>query len=120
MASNSEDEVLNNISDIDEDDDLFGDVPDEEPETAPPRMLSDAELDSGDDEGRDDRVPEREDDDELPAEDTRNARILENDIFRHPVPRPSDGQVSTPCSSVMRMSNNFTVPYISPTQVLWY
>ncbi|KAJ8061107.1 hypothetical protein OCU04_010181 [Sclerotinia nivalis] len=95
MASNSEDEVMNNISDVEEDDDLFGDVPDEEPETAPPRMLSDAELDSGDDEGRDDRAPNKEDEEELPAEDTRNARILEADIFRHPVPRPSDGEFHT-------------------------
>ncbi|TGO66486.1 hypothetical protein BOTNAR_0060g00260 [Botryotinia narcissicola] len=97
MASNSEDEVMNNISDVDEEDDLFGDVPDEEPGTAPPppRVLSDAELDSGDDEGRDDRVPDRDEEEELPAEDTRNARILEADIFRHPVPRPSDGEFHT-------------------------
>ncbi|KAG4032247.1 hypothetical protein MFRU_007g01580 [Monilinia fructicola] len=96
MASNSEDEVMNNISDIEEDDDLFGDVPDEEPEAPAPRLLSDAELDSGDDEGRDDRVPDKENEEELPTEDdTRNARILDAVVFRHPVPRPSDGEFHT-------------------------
>ncbi|ESZ90310.1 hypothetical protein SBOR_9315 [Sclerotinia borealis F-4128] len=104
MASNSEDEVMNHISDVEEDDDLFGDVPDEEPETAPPRILSDAELDSGDDSGRDDRVLDKEDEEESPAEDTRNARILEADIFRHPVPRPSDGEFHT-----LRLPNFFGI-----------
>lgn len=98
---------MNNISDIEEDDDLFGDVPDEEPEAPAPRLLSDAELDSGDDEGRDDRVPDKENEEELPTEDdTRNARILDAVVFRHPVPRPSDGEVSTPRSSLLRMANS--------------
>lgn len=99
MASNSEDDVMEPISDIEEDDDLFGDVPDEEPETAPARKLSDAELDPGDDEGPDDRVPDKENEEELLVEeDTLDARILEADVYRHPVPRPSDGEVKPLCS----------------------
>ncbi|PQE06495.1 hypothetical protein CJF32_00002349 [Rutstroemia sp. NJR-2017a WRK4] len=91
MASNSEDEVMGNVSDLD--DDLFGDEAEEEP--SKPRELSDEELDSGDDEGRDDRLPEKEIAEEHDEDSTRDARILEADIFRHPIPKPSDGQFNT-------------------------
>lgn len=45
------------LNDVDEDDaDLFGDVDENEQDDSLNRKLDDAELDSGDDEGRDDRV----------------------------------------------------------------
>lgn len=84
MASDSEDDVMN----AEGDDDLFGD---EEGEKV--RELSDRELDSGDDEERNDRAPPRADAEEMDY-DTRDARILDSTVWRHPVPTPADGEVS--------------------------
>jgi RNA polymerase-associated protein LEO1 len=111
MASNSEDEVMGNVSDLD--DDLFGDEAEEEPPK--PRELSDEELDSGDDEGRDDRLPEKEIAEEHDEDSTRDARILEADIFRHPIPKPSDGQVINWFSVQERNANSRPVQYLAPT-----
>lgn len=85
MAS-SEDDMMDTVPD--EVEDLFDDDDDEEPI----RQLSDRELDSGDDEGRDDRAPKE---DELDVDSGREARIIDTTIFRHPVPKPADGQVRT-------------------------
>lgn len=86
MASSDED-VMDNDS---LGDDLFGSE-DDAGETKV-RELSDRELDSGDDEDREDRARARSLSEE--AEDNAPpARILDLKMQRHPVPRPSDGEV---------------------------
>lgn len=55
------------------------------------RKLDDAELDSGDDEGRYDRV--RGDADEEERTPERTAVVTDISIGRHPGPLPSDGEV---------------------------
>lgn len=77
--------------DIMDEDDLFGD--DEEAGTPAARELSDRELDSGDDEGRDDRVSR--DDQVLPEQ--REARLMDVYVVPHPIPTPTDGDVSLTC-----------------------
>jgi hypothetical protein len=61
------------------------------------RQLDDDELDSGDDEGRNDRAAQHEDD-EVEDEDFT---MLPVDMPRHPQPEPSDGEVrySLHCTS---------------------
>lgn len=73
------------------DDDLFGDEDDAQSEQE--RALSDRELDSGDDEDRDDRAAEPMDDmaQQIGAHD-REARIMDADFPRQEVPRPTDRQ----------------------------
>jgi len=71
-------------------DDLFGD--EEEGEAENVRELSDRELDSGDDEGRNDRAP-RKDEEDVDETAHREARILECKLYRHPLPKPFDGEV---------------------------
>lgn len=84
----SEDELVNTPGS--DQDDLFG-SDDEIVETTKTRNLSDEDLDSGDDEGRRDRLPSEQGDDQEP--EGRVARILETDIARHPLPKPVDGEV---------------------------
>lgn len=76
-----------------EDMDLFGDVDEElneSPRQSPRRQDSDREeLDSGDDEGRDRRQHAHE----LEPEEAYS--VEETGIVPHPVPAPSDGEVST-------------------------
>lgn len=108
---------MGSVSDL-EDDDLFGDEVEEEPPKQ--RELSDEELDSGDDEGRDDRLPEKELAEDHDEDSTRDARILEADIFRHPIPKPSDGQVISCFSIHGRKANSCTVQYLAPTQIFWH
>lgn len=55
------------------------------------RKLDDAELDSGDDEGRLDRAEEEYDEPGTKIE--REENILDIDIGRHAIPQPSDGEV---------------------------
>lgn len=69
--------------------DLFGD----EEEAQPVRELSDKELDSGDDEGRDDRAIEEEPMDVDDEGAVRNAQILEIELGRQTLPITPDGQV---------------------------
>lgn len=88
MASASEDDVMEDAGDLD--DDLFGSEA-ENPD-AGVRGLSDRELDSGDDEDRNDRAPER-DAEEIDHDSQRNARVLDSTVWRHPLPKPSDGEV---------------------------
>lgn len=58
------------------------------------RKLNDAELDSGDDEGRIDRVKDGTNVHGKEQETyDRLANILDISIGRHPVPQPSDGEV---------------------------
>lgn len=76
----------------DEDEDLFGD--DEEVPAEKIRELSDRELDSGDDVDRNDRAPK--DDVEIYDDSGRDARVLEQTIFGHPVPKPANGEVTVP------------------------
>ncbi|KAL2067311.1 hypothetical protein VTL71DRAFT_1735 [Oculimacula yallundae] len=90
MASESEDDIIDPVVD-DGDDDLFGD--DDEAPADNVRELSDRELDSGDDEDRRDRAPRADEDADIG--DTREARVLETTLWRHPVPKPADGQLNT-------------------------
>jgi RNA polymerase-associated protein LEO1 len=76
---------------LSEEDDLFGDDDDAASEKV--RQLSDEDLDSGDDEGRNDRVDDKMDGVDVGDSD-RHAFVMDVDIGRHDVPRPSDGQVS--------------------------
>ncbi|KFY25085.1 hypothetical protein V491_01903 [Pseudogymnoascus sp. VKM F-3775] len=76
--------------DLIDEDNLFGD--DEEAAGSPaPRDLSDRELDSGDDEGRDDRI----DRDEPVLPEQREARLMDVYAVPHPVPTPTDGELHT-------------------------
>ena len=70
MASSEEDDVMDNAADLE--DDLLGDD-DEEP-IEKVRELSDRELDSGDDEERNDRAP-RDDAEEIDYADGRAFRF---------------------------------------------
>lgn len=88
MAS-SEDDIVDTMDNVG--DGLFDDSDDEvEFEAEKTRELSDRELDSGDDEGRDDRAPRAEEPD---FESGRDARILDTMVYRHPLPKPSDREV---------------------------
>lgn len=71
-------------------DDLFGS--DDEAPAEKVRELSDKELDSGDDEDRDDRAARYEDRD-VATPDVEDVRTIEVELPRHPVPRPIDGEV---------------------------
>lgn len=84
----SDDEAMTPLSDGE--DDLFGD---DEPEVAKVRELSDRELDSGDDEDRDDREPRA--DEEEPQNAERDAQIQEIKLMRHGLPNPVDEEVSS-------------------------
>ncbi|KAG4442751.1 hypothetical protein IFR05_001768 [Cadophora sp. M221] len=88
MASESEDDVMD--AGVDADDDLFGD--DDEAPADNVRELSDRELDSGDDEDRRDRAPRADEDGD--AGDSREAQVLETTLWRHPVPKPADGELN--------------------------
>ena len=57
------------------------------------RQLDDEELDSGDDEGRQDRVPEYDDLGEDGEQEVAEDIVLDMELGRHPIPEPSDGEV---------------------------
>lgn len=83
---------------LDEDDDggLFGSGSEDERNGDKKRRLDDEELDSGDDEGRHDRMDE--DMDGYGAEEIetqRSVSIAEVEIGRHPLPRGKDSEVWT-------------------------
>jgi RNA polymerase-associated protein LEO1 len=88
MASASEDDIMDTAGDLD--DDLFGS--DEGGEKV--QELSDRELDSSDDEDRYDRARERDDAEGVDTVSGRNVRVLPQTLYRHPLPNPSDGEVS--------------------------
>ena len=76
---------------VDDDDDLFGDGGEDGDEATPAfRNLEDEDLDSGDDEGRTDRV-QRED--EHKDEQLENLEVMDAELERHAVPEPSDGEL---------------------------
>ena len=56
------------------------------------RHVDDRELDSGDDEGRTDRVPEADEEDQ-PEMLAQERLIIDLEIPRQPLPEPSDGEV---------------------------
>jgi hypothetical protein len=77
-----------------DEDDLFGDGDEDQSEQE--RALSDRELDSGDDEDRNDRAAAEHMDDigqQIGTHD-REARILDADFPRQAVPMPTDGEAS--------------------------
>lgn len=73
------------------------------------RRLDDEELDSGDDEGRQDRIEGGEMDgygeQEEAISENRQRTLLDVDLSRHPVPDPSDCEVSSHHSKP-RLSQN--------------
>ncbi|KAL6708488.1 Paf1 complex component [Coniothyrium glycines] len=73
-----------------EDDDLFGDG-DEDDAPAEQRKLDDGELDSGDDEGRADRVPPQDVGDGEVEQQT--FAYMDADLARHAVPEPTDNEL---------------------------
>lgn len=74
-------------------DDLFGSGSEDGVVETKVRELSDKELDSGDDEDRDDRAPESADAEEVDYDSGRDARVLDSTVWRHPLPKPFDGEV---------------------------
>ena len=56
------------------------------------RQLDDAELDSGDDEGRDDRAQQDDEEQQQQFED-HEMLSMDVEVARQPVPEPSDGEV---------------------------
>ena len=88
MASPSEDEVMEGEE---EGDDLFGSEAEDGEKV---RELSDRELDSGDDEGRNDRAVLAAEAGAMEDDTTRDALILDSTVWRHPVPKPVSGEVS--------------------------
>jgi RNA polymerase-associated protein LEO1 len=108
MAS-SEEDPINTEPDLE--DDLFGDEDNEdEPAVEKPRELSDEELGSGDDEGRDDRA---KDEGVYKAQDDQEQlRIEEKTLWRHPLPKPLDGEVNTPFQSFQNHTDSSSsIPY---------
>lgn len=84
MAS-SEDDLRDTVGDD------VGDLFDDSDDAEPTKQLSDRELDSGDDEGRNDRAP-KEDEDET-DQNGENIRRLDAGVTRHILPKPFDGEV---------------------------
>ncbi|KAK5720543.1 hypothetical protein LTR17_014874 [Elasticomyces elasticus] len=73
-----------------EDEDLFGD---EEETEQPKRQLSDADLDSGDDADRTDRVEEPATQQQEIEYETQERITMSMSMARQPVPEPSDGEM---------------------------
>ncbi|KAH6615340.1 Leo1-like protein-domain-containing protein [Boeremia exigua] len=67
---------------LDDEDDLFGDGGSQ-------RKLEDEELDSGDDEARDDRAPQAVE----YEQEQQTLSFMETDLARHAVPEPTDGEL---------------------------
>ncbi|KAI9839829.1 MAG: hypothetical protein M1819_000019 [Sarea resinae] len=85
---------------LDDDEDLFGGSgSDEEGDSSKrkPRLLDDEDLDSGDDEGREDRVGDEMEGVEVPEE---KHTVLDVTLGRHAQPQPSDGELY-----ILRMPN---------------
>ncbi|KAF2786154.1 hypothetical protein K505DRAFT_318902 [Melanomma pulvis-pyrius CBS 109.77] len=81
----------NGLDDEDEDD-LFGDGGDDEDEQPAMRKLDDEELDSGDDDGRADRVLDTQQD-AGEEQEHQTFNFMDADIARHCIPEPSDGEL---------------------------
>lgn len=86
----------------DDDADLFGSGS-EAGEPQRERGLDDEDLDSGDDEDRDDR---RLDDSQAQGDHAvQEVQGMDIDLGRAPIPEPSDGEVCTPCAPCCGLSN---------------
>ncbi|CZR61174.1 related to LEO1 Extremely hydrophilic protein [Phialocephala subalpina] len=88
--SSEEDDIMDTVLDGSGDEDLFG-GDDEDAPVEKTRELSDRELDSGDDEDRNDRAPLEE---EIDYDGGRDARVMDTTVWRHPLPKPADGEYS--------------------------
>ncbi|KAL2364616.1 hypothetical protein RJZ56_002478 [Blastomyces dermatitidis] len=86
-ALNFDDEQING----DDDADLFGS--ESEPDEHKPRRLDDEELDSGDDEGRYDRLGSPMDEDGMDY--TESLNVMDLSLSRVPEPESTDGEVYT-------------------------
>lgn len=104
---------MSDPEDFIEEDDLFGD---DDGEVQPVRQLSDEELDSGDDEDRNDRT--QNDDMDVDTGPTRAARIMDVELGRQTVPLPADGEVSHPQCCVL-CSLTFLDSHISLAELPW-
>jgi len=110
QRGNSSDEVMDTTEPIDfsdgdpatreevdvDDEGLFGSGSDEGDEPTKKRKLDDEDLDSGDDEGRHDRMDE--DMDGYGAEEIEtqhSVSMADIEIGRHPIPHDADGEVWT-------------------------
>jgi RNA polymerase-associated protein LEO1 len=91
MSSESSEDPADLFGDEAGEDDLFGD--EDEATSKKERALSDEELDSGDDEGRNDREPAHIDGSQETDGQYREARVLESSFPRQVVPKPTDGEV---------------------------
>ncbi|KAK8196521.1 hypothetical protein M8818_006686 [Zalaria obscura] len=81
---------VGDASDGGDDDDLFGDGGDDDEEPPAKRQLDDEELDSGDDEGRHDRMASEDAQQDM---EDRQETFMYVDFGRQPLPEPSDGEV---------------------------
>lgn len=77
-------------------DDLFGD---DDAGEQPVKQLSDEDLDSGDNEGRTDRV--QDDAMDVDTAPQREARIMDVALGRQTIPMPADGEV---CLMIMSLN----------------
>ncbi|KAI4144649.1 MAG: hypothetical protein L6R39_004095 [Caloplaca ligustica] len=101
INGNHEEDVMSDGMNGADDADLFGDGSEADPDgeekaTAKDRKLDDQDLDSGDDEGRRDRLDDGVDgygDDEDEQGETRSMNVADVRLGRHPIPRPSDGEL---------------------------
>jgi RNA polymerase-associated protein LEO1 len=116
MASSSEADMMDNTAEGEVDDDLFGSEDQSDGPAEKVRELSDRELDSGDDEDREDRVPPKAEAEEVDY-GGRDARILDSTVWRHPLPKPADGEVRSDIPIPSIKSDIFLVQHIAPTQV---
>jgi RNA polymerase-associated protein LEO1 len=87
MASASDEDIMDNTSNAD--DDLFG----SEDGGEKVRELSDRELDSGDDENRYDRAPQEAEGEEVDYVSGVDQAVYHQIIYRHALPNPADGEV---------------------------
>jgi RNA polymerase-associated protein LEO1 len=113
MASSSEDDPMDPAEDVE--DDLFGD--EDDGPAIKERELSDRELDSGDDEDRDDRVTRAA---EVEDDTGRDARIMESTIWRHPLPKPFDGEVRFLFINLSTHVYFITVQRPAVTKISWH
>jgi hypothetical protein len=90
--SSDEADMIDKTAEGEMDDDLFGDEDQSDGPAEKVRELSDRELDSGDDDDRNDRAPRKAA--EEVDEEGRTAQIMDATVWRHPLPKPADGEVS--------------------------
>ncbi|KAL8908256.1 MAG: hypothetical protein Q9171_005536 [Xanthocarpia ochracea] len=95
-GNHHEQDVVSDELDDAKDGDLFGDGSEdgiEEGGTPKRRKLDDEDLDSGDDEGRRDRLEDGYAHDDEEQGETREENVEDIRLPRHPIPRPTDGEL---------------------------